>query len=157
MDYLKLKRSKGFSFVEITIVCVIMMILLIPIFTLLSRGSSGTVRNRNEILAQQYASNVITYCSVIPFDDDLIKTQNGKKTDVIGELRIKDIAEGIDDIDISLPVELGETASKTITVTDFNPTEGWPYKYKLVTVKVAWLQPGETKVRDITMTGLVSE
>ncbi len=153
----KYNKSKGFSFVEIAIVCVILLILLIPIFTLFSRGSTGTVRNRNEILAQQYASNVISYCNIVPFDDVILKTENGKKTDVIGELKIKDIADGIDDIDISIPIELGETASKTITVTDFPRTEEWPYKYKLVTVKVAWLQPGETKVRDITMTGLVSE
>ena len=153
----KYNNNKGFSFVEVAIVCVIMMILFIPVFTLFSRGSTGTVRNRNEILAQQFASNVITYCSVVPFEDDLLKTENGKKTDVIGELKIKDIAEGIDDISLELPKELGENASKTITVTDFNRTEEWPYRYKLITVKVSWLQLGETKVRDITMTGLVSE
>ena len=152
---LKLKY-KGFSFVEISIVCFIMLILLIPIFTLMSRGSSVTVRNRNEILAQQYASNVIAYCNALPFNDRFINYEEGVTTKEIEGMLIKDIP-GQENISIDLPVELGENASKTMTVINYDRTDNWPYRCKLITVKVEWLQSGETKTRNVTMTGLVRE
>lgn len=149
-------KIRAFSFVEITIVCFIMVVLLIPIFTLMSRGSTGTVRNRNEILAQQYASNVIAYCNALPFNSEILATENGKKTTTIASLTIKDIP-GHENIEIMLPVELGENASKTLTIVDFNKNDTLPNNYKVITVNVAWLQAGETKPRKVTMTGLVKE
>ena len=149
-------KNKGFSFVEISIVCFILLVLLIPIFTLMSRGSSGTVRNRNEILARQYASNVIAYCNGLAYDDNFLKVDNGIKTKEITELTIKDIPNH-DNINIELAAELGQNASKTITITDFEKSEKWPYRYKLINVNVVWLQAGETKPRNVTMSGLVRE
>ena len=149
-------KQKALSLVEICIVCFILIILLVPIFTLLSRGSSGTVRNRNEILAQQYASNVIAYCNAMKYDDEFLKVENGQKTKEIKKLEITGI-ENQENINIELPKELGETASKTITITDFDKKDDWPFSYKLVTVKVVWLQPGETKARELTMTGMVTK
>ena len=63
-----IKRLKGFSAIEICVVGAILTVFLIPVFTLMSQGSSGTIRNRNEIIAQQYASNYIAYCNVETFD-----------------------------------------------------------------------------------------
>ncbi len=156
MYYNYKNRNKGFSFVEICVLCVILLILLIPIFTIMSRGSSGTVRNRNELLAQQYASNVIAYCNALPFDDQFLKLEGNSQTKEITDLVIKDIP-GQENINIELASELGENASKTITISNFEKTENWPFNYKLVTVNVVWLQAGEIKPRNITMTGLVSE
>lgn len=147
-------KIKGFSFVEISIVCFILLVLLIPIFTLISRGSSVTVRNRNEILAQQYASNIMAYCNSLPYNNDFFK--------VVGDEKTKELDKQIsvfkhEDLIIDFPVELGESASRTITINNFEKNDKWPYRCRLITVKVVWLQPGETKTRNVTMTGMVRE
>lgn len=147
-------KIKGFSFVEISIVCFILLVLLLPIFTLISRGSSVTVRNRNEILAQQYALNIMAYCNSIPYNNDFFKVTGDEKTK---ELDKQITVWGHDDLSIDFPVELGETASKTITINDFEKNDKWPFRCRLITVKVEWLQPGETKTRNVTMTGMVRE
>ena len=71
-------KLKGFSFVEISIVCGILGVLAVPVSSLMSKGASGTIRNRNEILAQQYASNYIAFCNAKPFDDESLKAVTDK-------------------------------------------------------------------------------
>ena len=150
MAKLMRKRINGFSIVEIVVVCVIIMICLVPVFTLMSRGNSGTIRNRNEILAQQYASNYIAYANALPFDSEKIKEMTDKN---INELSIsKNDGSVIDNID-----KTEEIFNRFVTIKDFPPTDDIPYKYKVVTVKVEWQQKGETIKRNVTMSGLVTE
>lgn len=150
MAKLMRKRINGFSIVEIVVVCVIIMICLVPVFTLMSRGSSGTIRNRNEILAQQYASNFIAYANALPFDSEKLKEMTDKN---INELSIsKTDGSIIDNID-----KTEEIFNRFVTIKDFPPTDYIPYKYKVVTVKVEWQQKGETIKRNVTMSGLVTE
>ena len=90
-----IKHKFAFSLVEICIVCAIISILLIPIFRIFSSGSSTTIYNRNEILAQQYASNLIAYCNTLPFDNEYLNDSEGRS---IPELNVKDKLEIIEDI-----------------------------------------------------------
>jgi hypothetical protein len=116
----------------------------------MSRGNSGTIRNRNEILAQQYASNYIAYANALPFDSEKIKEMTDKN---INELSIsKNDGSVIDNID-----KTEEIFNRFVTIKDFPPTDDIPYKYKVVTVKVEWQQKGETIKRNVTMSGLVTE
>ncbi len=142
-------RLKGFSAVEICVVCVILTIFLIPVFTLMTRGSSGTIRNRNEILAQQYASNYIAFCNVVPFNDKEIKEVDEK---IVNELNI-DHKDG-SKINIDKPEE---NFKRIVSIKDYPDTDDRPYKYKIITVKIEWQQIGEKKKRDLTMSGLVTE
>ena len=136
------KNRLAFSLVEISIVCAILIILLVPVFTLMSKGSSTTVRNRNEILAQQYASNLIAYCNAVPFDNDYLKETDGR---VIPELDVQNKVETTE-----------EGFTRTLTVKDFtNDVSG--DKYKMISVKVEWQQPGETKKRSVVLSGMVIE
>ena len=137
----------GFSLVEICIVCGILAAFLIPVFTLMSKSTSGTIKNRNEILAQQYASNVIAFCNVAPFDSDILKEADS--------LVISDTGNTLGGIELELPEELKNIAKKTISVKKVNQDK-LPYEYKIVTVKVEWQQPGDNKKRNVTITGLVS-
>ena len=136
------KNRLAFSLVEISIVCAILVILLVPVFTLMSKGSSTTVRNRNEILAQQYASNLIAYCNAVPFDNDYLKETDGR---VIPELDVQNKKETTE-----------EGFTRTLTIKDFtNDVSG--DKYKMVSVKVEWQQPGESKKRSVILSGMVIE
>lgn len=132
----------GFSLVEISIVCVVLLILLVPVFTLMSKGSSTTIRNRNEIMAQQYASNLIGYCNAVPFNDAYLAETEGRN---IPELSVNNKIEKVE-----------ENFTRILTVKNFtNDITG--SNYKLVNVKVEWQQPGEAKKRSVILSGLVTE
>lgn len=148
------KKIQGFSLVEICIVCGILAVLMIPVFAMMSKGSSVTIRNRNEILAQQHALNVINYCNITPYDDDFLAPtpDTGRP---ISDLKIN-LSNGVT-IDMGMQDEdFYKIASRTISVKEFNAGEGWPNKYKIVTVKVEWQQIGEQKPRSVCMSGLLN-
>ncbi len=152
----KIITKNAFSLVEISVVCGILAIFLLPVFTLMSKGSSGTIRNRNEILAQQYASNVIAYCNILKFDDDFLKQTEEK---IIGSGTMTLTVS--DDIKISMDITedgFSKIATRTISIRDFKPGNSiayFPYKYKIISSKVEWQQPGESKAHNVTVTGLV--
>lgn len=145
------KKRLGFSLAEVCVVCGILMVFLIPVFTLMSRSSSGTIRNRNEILAQMHCSNAIAFCNATKFDDDFLK--------VCDDVSISEgLSINLGSSKISLDIE-GEDKNiftRTKTIQDFTQ-DTWPYKYKLVSIKVQWLQPGERDKRSVKMTGLITE
>ncbi len=148
------KKIQGFSLVEICIVCGILAVLMIPVFAMMSKGSSVTIRNRNEILAQQHALNVINYCNITPYDDDFLAPtpDTGRP---VSDLKIN-LSNGVT-IDMGMQdEEFYKIASRTISVKEFNAGDGWPNKYKIVTVKVEWQQIGEQKPRSVCMSGLLN-
>ena len=146
----RIKNSlTGFSIVEICVVVAILAVFLLPVFALMSRGSSGTIRNRNEILAQQYASNYIAYCNVVPFDSDKIAEVNEK---VVNELNIE-LKDG-SSINIDKTEDIFQ---RIVSIKDYPDTNDRPYKYKTVSVKIEWQQVGEKKKRELIMSGLVTE
>ncbi len=148
-------KIKGFSFVEITIVTGIMALLSVPIFSLMSKGTSGTFRNRNEILAQQYASNIIAFCNAKEFDDDSLKAVTDK---IITNGDVYEITAGDNKINLDITEDyFNKIATRTITIKDFDGSDKWSCKYKLITVKVEWQQPDELKPRNVTLNGIISE
>lgn len=150
MNRRNLKKVQGFSLVEICIVCGVLAVLMLPVFMLMSRGSSVTVRNRNEVFAQQYAMNIISYCNLAPFDGDFMKDTEEK---VVGDLTI---LLGNTTIDLDITEEgFSKIAKRTIAIKTFTPTTPWTKRYKIVTVKVEWQQPGEPAKRNVTISGLV--
>lgn len=142
------KKRKAFSLLEISIVCGIIIIFLVPVLTLLSRSSSGTIRNRNEILAQQHASNVIAFCNALKYDDEFLKPTDSK---VPENLKIN---AGDNVIDLNL--EENSIFSRTVAIKEFKD-DNWPFHYKTITVTVQWQQPGEKDKRKLQMTGLVAD
>ncbi len=137
-----IKHRFAFSLVEICIVCAIISILLIPIFRIMSSGSSTTIYNRNEILAQQYASNLIAYCNTLPFDNEYLNDSEGRS---IPELNVKDKLEIIED-------RFSRTLSISTYVDDLSNR-----KSKLVNVTVEWQESSNKKNHKVIMSGLVSE
>ena len=149
---IKKKRTNilnGFSSIEICVVGAILTTFLIPVFTLMTRGSSGTIRNRNEIIAQQYASNYIAYCNVEVFDSEKLKEIEEKE---INELNIELKNGSVINID-----KTEKNFKRLVSIKDYPDTDERPYKYKIVTVKIEWEQLGEKKKRDFIMSGLVAE
>lgn len=143
-------RTKAFSIVEITIAIAILMFLLLPVFTMMTRGSKGTILNRNEILAQQYASNYIAYCNLQPFNSEYLKETTEERN--VPSLDLKKGGSAFAVID-----KLEEGFSRFVSIKDFPDSHEIPYKYKVITVRVEWQQSGEKTRRKVTMCGLVTE
>ncbi len=137
-----LKNRSAFTMVEICLVCGIIFISLVPVFRIMSQGSSTTIYNRNEILAQQYASNLIAYCNAVPFDNEYLTDTEGKSVPL---LMVKDKEEKIED-------KFTRTLSVSTYLDDVSNR-----KYKLVSVKVEWKESGEANKHNVIMAGMVSE
>ena len=150
-------NRKGLSLVEVMIACVLIVILLLPVFTLQKKGNRNTMQNKYEILAQTYASNYIAYCNALPFNDPILKeslTEIDTESDT-GKTFLEAVKTdlGLSQIDVKMNKNIFK---RTLTVKDIAIKDSsWPYKYKLVTVKVSWQQPGERE-KSISMKSLLS-
>ena len=156
----KLYKKIGFSIVEICIACVIFMILLVPIFTIMSKGNSGAIHNKNEFSAKQLASNIIAYCNLIPFNSpEIIEGE-----DIINKLKLNSQENDLIEIDGNKQINFAEIDEnflrlikvKKVSVKDIEMSE-LPYKYKFVTVRIEWLEPGKTVNNSIEMSGMITE
>ncbi len=141
----KLLKKAAFSFVEILFAIIALGILIAPIFSMFSQGSSGTVRNRNDILAQQHASNLLAYAFALPYDHAMLETGPARE---VGELNVPAGSE-------VLPLGMEEEMfRRTIEVGEVKPVD-WRFSYKTVIVKVAWKEANEV-LREIQIAGLVT-
>ncbi len=142
-------RKKAFSIIEISIATGVLMCLLLPVLTMMTRSSKGTIRNKYEILAQMHCSNIIAICNSRPFNHEMMKETEERD---VGEIEIKAGA-------IIKKFDLDEAEKnifkRTITIKDFS-SDDLPYKYKLIIAKVEWNQSGEKK-RNVMMASLVTE
>lgn len=141
----KLTIKAAFSFVEILFAVIALGVLLAPIFSMFSQGSSGTIRSRNDILAQQHASNLLAYAFALPYDHAMLEPGAARE---VGELNVTSGSE-------ILPLGMEEEMfRRTIEVSEIKPVD-WRFAYKTVVVKVAWKQANEIP-REIQIAGLVS-
>ncbi len=141
--------KKAFTLIEISVACVVLILILFNVFLLMQQGNKGTVHNRNEIIAKQYASNIIAYYNLIPFkdvvplDEFVLKNENGFNVNI--------------DEKMEASFKNLEPQKKCSVRIEPYKNDDWPYEYKFVTVTVEWKEPGKTKNEKVTMTGLVAE
>ena len=148
----KTRNNKGFSIIEICIVCVIMLVVMIPIFTLMSQGNAGTVHNRNEIIARNYAANIIAYLNLLPYNDvkELSKAELStlalENTETNLKIDLNDLGKNFDyfkTLDFNAYAKVSEFNNR------FN-------KYKVVAVTVEWKEINKKTVSSISLSGMVT-
>lgn len=141
--------KKAFTLIEICLACIVLMLILLSVFALMQQGNIGTVHNRNEIIAKQYASNIIAYYNLIPFkdvvelDEFVLKNENGFNVNLDEKLEASF-------------KNLEPKKKSKVRIKHFK-NQNWPYEYKFVTVTVEWKEPGKSNNNKVTMTGLVVE
>ncbi|MDD2999813.1 MAG: hypothetical protein PHV05_12185 [Candidatus Riflebacteria bacterium] len=139
------KSFTGFSFIEILFAIICLGFLIAPIFSIFKQGSAGTVQNRNDILAQQHASNLLSYAYSLPYDHAFLNP--GTRT--VNNL---DVAVN----SISLPLTMEESIfNRTISIEEEKPAN-WPFAYKILTIVVKWKQAQNIE-REIKIAGLVAK
>ncbi len=141
-----MRHNRGFSFIEILFAMVCLGILFLPIFKMFGQGTTGVTRNRNEILAQQHASNIMSYAFFLPYDNEFLKVGPPVEIDqyegVLGGNRFD--------------LGIAETQFKrTVAVSEVKPP-GSKHVYKIVTVVVRWQEPNGLN-RNLKLAGLVAK
>lgn len=140
-----MKISNAFSFAEIMIAVICLAVVLIPLTTMFSAGSSGTVNNRNDILARQHAANLLDYSYSLAYSDGFLKPGNNRE---VAAVSFKAGPE-------NLTLNMESVFSRTISIEEVKPAD-WRYSYKLIKVSVSWFESKKNK-KEITMTGVVSD
>ncbi|HAE39712.1 MAG TPA: hypothetical protein DCG57_13925 [Candidatus Riflebacteria bacterium] len=141
------KARQAFSFIEILFSVICLGILIVPIFNMFQQGSRTTTQNRNDILAQQHASNLMSYAFFLPYDHDFLKVSAPRDT---GSFQVDFSGQTHD-----LGLEDGKFR-RTIEVSERKRSADWKYDYKIVTVIVRW-QEANGLDRHIKIAGLVTK
>ncbi len=133
--------KKGITLVEILVAVVCMSVLLLPLYSVFSQGSYTVLQSRNEILAQQHATNLLAYISLFPYEHKNLRVGNRS----FDNLELKMDTE-------ALSLKLEPMFRRDLSVKEFKPTN-WPLSYKVVTVSVSWKEMN--KNRDLKVCGLI--
>ena len=150
---IKNSNNKGFSIIEIVIVCLVIMVLLVPVFTLMSQGNAGTSHNRNEILARQYAANIIAYYNLIPYNK--IKELNKEElASLVLESKDKKIKIDFNDLGKDFERFKSLNSNFSVKVKEFKNEF---HSYKIVSVSVDWQEPGKSAASKVSMSGMVTK
>lgn len=140
-----MRNRKAFSLVEIMVAIICLAVVLIPLTTMFSAGSSDTIHNRNDILARQHTANLLDYAYSLAYSDTFLLPGNNR---AVPSVSFKAGSE-----DITLDME--DIFSRSISVEEIKPAN-WRYSYKLIKVSVEWQENKNIK-KEITMTGVVSD
>lgn len=148
------RNKTGFSLVEIMIGCIMLSILLVPVFSMLSRGNVETSLSKSDMLAQQYAANLLAYVTSLDFDNSLNSAAKGTSHSV-GDIDWKNIvAKNNATMDLSVPD--GQQFVTKINIPPDSIVSHNGHDYKLVTVNVSWKVPGDnTATRSILLADLM--
>ncbi len=131
------RSGRGLSLVEVAIAVLVLGFILVPVFSVFERSSSGTVQTRAEMLATGYADELLAWLRTLPPDHPALAVTAAP-------------------VPMNPPPELAGPLEpkfqRVLTVREFPPTTGWPFRYKLLTVKVSWTAGGPA--RDLRLTAL---
>ncbi len=146
------KTNNGFSITEVMVACLALGIMLVPVFMMFSKSSAGTTRNKNDILAQQDAANILAYAYALNYDHDFLK----EGTKVVKEKKVKS-SDGTD-IDLSVTESFFH---RTVNIKEYKVSQT-SRAYKLISVSVEWDQSSnkdkekeKSKKKEIKLTGLI--
>jgi Tfp pilus assembly protein PilV len=124
------QRLAGLSLVEVAIAVLVLGIILVPLFSVFERSSSGTVQTRAEMLATNYADELLAWLQTLPMDHAALAgpgtpTPLNPPPEFAGPMEPK--------------------FQRFLTVKDFPATTAWPFRYKVLTVLVSWTAGGPAR------------
>lgn len=135
----------GFSLTELIIAILVIAIGAIPVFIMFSQGSTGTIQTRDEMLAYNYAADLIHWCHAQGFEQ-LPVGASDRTT-----LTLNPTAGPA----VSLAMEPGFTRELTVSEPALAAgTDPWPYRYRVVVARVAWIPAGGIQ-RELRMSAMV--
>lgn len=132
--------SHGLSFVEIVVALFVLVVALVPVFRVFSQGTMGTMMTHDEVLAHQYAGEMLAWAQARGFD--------GLDVDEFRHPKVMPEVEGSSPIDSRF--------RRTFSVLLKQPVGGlsdWPMEYKILKTEIHWESSGVDQA--FVLTGLV--
>ena len=136
------RRAAGISFTEVLVTLLVVAIGVLPIFAVFSQSSSGTIRNRDEILAQTYAEELL--------DLSLAKGFAAVEPTAATGVAVPEVEAG------GVRTKMDSRFTRTLVVREIGPAahhDDWPLTYRLVGVIVTWSHEG--RPRRLVRSGLL--
>lgn len=135
------RQNSGFSFTELVIAVLLLSIGLLPIFWFFSRTNVGTQKTRDEVLAWQYAAELVDCSLARGFAGNDVTDPNG--------VEVKEITIG------SEKTSVENKFTRRLFVRPLAPEHhsAWPCRYRTVTAEVSWV--ADTQPRNVKLTGLL--
>ncbi len=127
-------RLRGFSFNEVVIAILLIGAAIVPVFHIFSRSAAGTIQTQEEVLAHNYAEELLDFALVQPNDSPLLVPTPGPVQIDPARLVLK--TTGGD-----LPLVSSPKFVRFLTVREPDNPLKWPYKYKLLVAEIQWKNP----------------
>ncbi len=135
-----MRQERGISLVEILIATFLLMVLVGPLFNLFSHSVAGTIMNRDEMLANDYAADLVAMARTIDYDDLPIVNRMLLNDLVVDNYSEKPLEEGFD---------------RYLSVAEFTDIPNSIYRYKVITAEVEWTSSGVR--RSIKMPAMIQK
>lgn len=130
--------DKGISIIEILIGIVFLAVLAGPIMGIFSQSVSGTMMNRDEILASDYAADLISVAETMPYDELPLVENLQMQLMFVPGYKEKPMEEGF---------------KRFVTIKENKSKKNEFYRYKTIQVEVEW-STGDI-VRSIKLASLI--
>lgn len=135
---------RGLSLPEVAIAVLVLGLTIAPIFMVMSRGSTGTIQTRDEILAYHYADELLAYLQTRPYNDPDLAVVDRKSFPRFS------LPRGSGNLQIGIDPTRFE---RYLTVVERSPGANWPWSYKILLSEVNWKTGG--LARQIRISALV--
>ncbi|HEY9069563.1 MAG TPA: prepilin-type N-terminal cleavage/methylation domain-containing protein [Candidatus Ozemobacteraceae bacterium] len=134
----------AFTITEVMIAILIVAACLVPIFFVFSKGSAGTIQTRDEVLAYNYATELLDYALLQPFDSPFL--QPGIDRDA-NELEVTPSAGA------AFKLHMEPRFQRKLSVKTPSVPASVPFAYKVLIAEVSWANSNIK--RRISMTGML--
>ena len=125
---------RGFSFNEVVIAILLIGTAIVPVFHIFSRSAAGTIQTQDEVLAHNYAEELLDFVFTLPKDSPLLVP--APELVPVDSARLTLKTTGGD-----LPLVTNPKFVRFLSVREPDNPMKWPYEYKLLVAEIRWKSP----------------
>lgn len=123
-------QKTGVSLVEALVAIAFLMVILGPLINLFSQSVAGTILNRDEMLANDYAADLIAVARTLPYHDLPVVERLNLNYMVADNYAEKPLEEGF---------------NRYMSVIEFTDVPNSVFQYKVIIVEIEWDSSGITR------------
>ncbi|MBI3040002.1 type II secretion system protein [bacterium] len=122
---------RGFTISEVIIAILIVGVAIVPIFLIFSRGTSGTLQTKDEILAWNLAEELIDFALIQNYDNPFLKPTTAPSLVASHQMVLNTSRD-------SVTLSGDPKFERFFNVRETIIPAGWTKKYKLLMAEIRW-------------------